>query len=703
MKLGVRSKLVILLSFFGLLPAALMTATFVSQKGSIDEITYAVTGSAAARISDTIDRNLFERYGDVQAFASNSVIRGVLEGGSQADAVATMNQFTSLYAIYDLMVATDRDGRVMAVNTVDASGKPLDTGSIYQENFKQAAWFRQALAGEFLKGENGFTGTAVQQPARYDELGGLYNGDDLALVFSAPIKDRNGNIIGVYANYASFGLVEDIVKDTYAEFSGTGQGWMDIAVLDPKGVYLMDFRPSSGNANYTRDYSTLLKVNMATDEKFEPARLAVAGQNGQTHAWDDLDKAYNVGGYAHSHGAYDYSGLGWSIVVHGEEDAAVAASTRVELHLMLIAGALALFMVILGYIIGGSAARPLADIIGVINRLTKGELTVGIPHTSRTDELGQLAQSVEVFRGSMQEADRLRDEQERNKKQTEAEKRANMNSLADRFEQAVSGIVNAVASSATQMKAFAHTLSDTAQSTSQRATSVAAASEEASSNVATVAAATEELTASIEEITRQVTTSTRTANDAVVEAQSTNQTVTSLAEAARRIGQVVGLISDIANQTNLLALNATIEAARAGEAGKGFAVVASEVKNLASQTAKATEEITTQIASMQSVAGNAMSAIKGIGHTIEKINGISTAIAAAVEEQSSATGEISRNVQEAATGTQDVSANIGSVTLGAAETGQIAGQVLTASESLENEAQSLKAEVAKFIQTIRTA
>lgn len=145
MKLGVRSKLVILLSFFGLLPAALMTATFVSQKGSIDEITYAVAGSAAARISDTIDRNLFERYGDVQAFASNSVIRGVLEGGSQADAVATMNQFTSLYAIYDLMVATDRDGRVMAVNTVDASGKPLDTGSIYQENFKQAAWFRQAL------------------------------------------------------------------------------------------------------------------------------------------------------------------------------------------------------------------------------------------------------------------------------------------------------------------------------------------------------------------------------------------------------------------------------------------------------------------------------------------------------------------------------------------------------------------------------
>ena len=704
MKLGVRGKLVLLLLVFGLLPAALLTGTFIHEKMSIDNISYAVAGSAAARISDTIDRNLFERYGDVQAFAGNAVIRNALEGSSQSDAVKTMNGYTGLYAIYDLMVLADRDGRVVAVSTTDSSGKPLDTSSIYRENFRQAPWFQQALNGNFLKGAGGTTGTAVQEPARYDELGKLYNGDDMAIVFSAPVKDDNGNVIGVYANYAGFDLVEGIVKDTYQDLARNGQGWMDITVLDNKGMYLMDYMPlAAGDKPYTRDYNLILKTNMATDEKFEPAQLAVSGKSGQMRAWDTNDNAYNVGGYAHSHGAYDYPGLGWSVVVHGDEDAAVAASNAIEKDMLYVAGGVVAFIILLGYYLGGQAARPLADIIGIINRLTKGELNVTVPHTSRNDELGQLAHAVEVFRDNMKETENLRDEQERSKKRSEIEKRESMNRLADSFEQAVIGIVNTVANSATQMKVFAQTLSSTAESTSQRATNVAAASEQASSNVATVAAATEELSASIEEITRQVTTSTKTANDAVSEARSTNNTVTGLAQAAHKIGEVVGLISDIANQTNLLALNATIEAARAGEAGKGFAVVASEVKNLAAQTAKATEEITTQIASMQTVAGDAVGAIQGIGSTIEKINSISTAIAAAVEEQSSATAEISRNVQEAATGTRDVSSNIGGVTIASSETGQVAEQVLSAASELEMESSRLKSEVTKFIETVRAA
>ncbi|HLB79979.1 MAG TPA: globin-coupled sensor protein [Dongiaceae bacterium] len=278
-----------------------------------------------------------------------------------------------------------------------------------------------------------------------------------------------------------------------------------------------------------------------------------------------------------------------------------------------------------------------------------------------------------------------------------------LNELAKNFEGSVKGIVDTVSSAATELQSSAQSMSATAEETSRQSTAVAAASEEASTNVQTVASATEELSASVAEISRQVTQSTQIAAKAVADAQATNRTVENLDAAAKKIGEVVQLISDIASQTNLLALNATIEAARAGEAGKGFAVVASEVKSLANQTARATEDIGAQIRAIQSEVGQSVTAIKGIGATIQEISEISTAIATAVEEQGAATQEIARNVQQAAAGTQEVSTNITGVTQAAGETGQAAGQVLSAAEELGRQSNVLQKQVDQFIASIRAA
>jgi methyl-accepting chemotaxis protein len=285
----------------------------------------------------------------------------------------------------------------------------------------------------------------------------------------------------------------------------------------------------------------------------------------------------------------------------------------------------------------------------------------------------------------------------------ELTKREEMEALAGAFEQNVLGIVESVAAAATELETTAQTMARTAEHTSEKSTTVSAAAEEATANVSVVATAADEMGSSVREIAQQVSHSTEIASKAVERAQTTNDTIESLARAAEKIGEVVNMISDIAEQTNLLALNATIESARAGEAGRGFAVVASEVKSLATQTAKATEDIAGQIQSMQQITGQSVEAIGEIRSTIDEMNEVSVAINAAVEEQAAATQEIARNTQEAATGTQDVSRNIVEVLEGANETGAASGNVVDAAGELGKQAETLRSQVEDFLRNIRAA
>ena len=377
---------------------------------------------------------------------------------------------------------------------------------------------------------------------------------------------------------------------------------------------------------------------------------------------------------------------------------ATAAARR---DFALVMGGLLLAMMAAGLLLARSITRPLQQLSHTTTDLAAGRLDGMVEGGWMRNEIGAMARALQVFQTNAREVERLTADQQRQKAEAEAEKHRAIQELADLFEARVSEVVQQVGAGAHQVRSNAAGMLERADSATRQAATVAAASAQAGSSVQTAAAATEEMSASIAEIGAQVRRSFDMVRGAVRAVEETNGHVVGLSDAAHRIGEIVGLINSIAAQTNLLALNATIEAARAGEAGKGFAVVASEVKNLANQTAKATEDIGTQIAAMQQVTGAAVTAIRGVGETVVGIDEIVGSIAGAMEQQAAATGEITRNVQEAAAGTSDVSRTIATVSASAGETGTAAGEVLRAAELLDGQAVTLSREVKHFIGRLR--
>ncbi|HAO38999.1 MAG TPA: methyl-accepting chemotaxis protein [Afipia sp.] len=371
----------------------------------------------------------------------------------------------------------------------------------------------------------------------------------------------------------------------------------------------------------------------------------------------------------------------------------------------LAAGAFAavLIAILIAAWVGRGLARPIVALQGAMRAITSGQHDVVVPGGNRRDEIGSMARAVEVFKDSLVETGRLRAAQEDQRIASEKERRSTVLALAERFETGVGGVVNAVGAASTELRNTAESMARTAEEATKQTTAVADASEEASANAQAVAAAIEELNASINEIAQQVNESAQVAGHAAQQANQTNAEVQGLALAAQKIGDVVKLISEIAAQTNLLALNATIEAARAGDAGRGFAVVASEVKALASQTSKATDEISAQVGAIQSATRTSVEAIDGITRTIGKVNEIASAIASAVEEQGAATREIAHNVSQAAKGTGEVSANIVGVRDAARETGVAADQVVSSAAELSQNGETLKAQVDAFLREVRAA
>ncbi len=458
-----------------------------------------------------------------------------------------------------------------------------------------------------------------------------------------------------------------------------------------------DLAPEIKTKLVERSHSHVQRFWSITEQSFLPA-LARGDTAAATKAYADMTAAYTA-----------HRAVIDEIVKQTNDDNAATeaeATSQVKLFTMVLGIVAAVVFAMVGAGLLGVAygvVRPITRMTEVMRRLAGGDLAVQVPSTSRRDEVGAMAGTVQVFKDEALRVKAMEAEQTAQKSKNEADRRAAMASVADGFEAAIGKIVETLSAASTELEAAATSLTKTTETTQQLSTTVAATSEQASTNVQSVASATEEMGASVGEIGRQVQELSRISNEAVRQAQATDERIAQLSHAANRIGDVTQLITTIAEQTNLLALNATIEAARAGEAGKGFAVVAQEVKSLAAQTAKATTEISAQIAEIQTATQDSVTAIKEIGTTIGRISGIAAAIAAAVDEQGAATQKISRNVQQAAAGTTQVASSVVDVSRSATASGTASAQVLSSARSLADESQQLKRELARFLATVRAA
>jgi methyl-accepting chemotaxis protein len=471
----------------------------------------------------------------------------------------------------------------------------------------------------------------------------------------------------------AFRYAQLAITDTEAEMAGTGAG-------DAKLKSLV----AALKAAITADSAALGEVvKVAGDLRAKQADLAKASA-----AIDEQVNKIN-------------QSLGTARSEQGEKTATAVQQTQ-RTVLLTAAGALVLGT-LMAWLIGASVSGPIRGMTDRMQSLAAGELDQPIPGGESRDEIGRMARAVEIFRENALAVRRMEREAAAQREATEADRTRMMADLAGRFEQGMQGVITGVGGRAEEMGRSAEELARVAERGRGLAEAVAARAEQASMNVQTVASATQELAASIREISSQVQRSVTVSSRATEETQRTSGLIHGLSSAAEKIGNIVQLIQAIASQTNLLALNATIEAARAGDAGKGFAIVASEVKNLASQTAQATEQIASQIATIQSATGETVAAIGQFGTTVKEMADIATAIASAVEEQGAATGEIARNVEQAASGTAAVTQEMGDVRAVAGETDASAEAALAAAAALQQQAVSLKSNVHDFLRTIRAA
>ncbi len=561
------------------------------------------------------------------------------------------------------------------------------SGDLIYTVFKEEDYATNLIKGEWNSSDLGMAFTAAKDnPLKgfqsfYDFLPYAPSKGAAASFISTPILDEKGNLAGVLAFQMPIGKINDQMQVS----AGMGESG-ETYIVGSDQLMRSDSRFSEA--------STLLKTKVtgATVTK------ALEGKDGVEVILDfrgiPVISAYTP---------LEFMGTTWAII--GEVDVAEADLPLDE----MITAAIITVLVILGIgaLTGIFYARGLSGSIRIMTDrmgiLASGNLSVEIPYTNRKDEIGEMAQSVLVFKDNAVEMERMLKDQAEADKLAEQQKKQVMKNLANDFEGRVKGIVTSVSTSSTSLHATSEQLMATAEETSRQSSSASAASQQTSANVQMVATATEQLLASIADITRQTTYAVETSRKVSGQAETSTRVVNSLTSATVKVNEIVKLISDIAEQTNLLALNATIEAARAGDAGKGFAVVASEVKGLASQTAAATDEILSQVQTIQTAVGEAVETINTVTAGINEVEAIITTIASATEEQEAATNEISRNVKEAAQGTEEVMHSTTTVKQTSSETGQASSTVRDSASKLAEESSHLTREVDAFLQEVRAA
>jgi methyl-accepting chemotaxis protein len=800
MRLSVRYKLGLLILVFGLVPAGIIgflgyRSTVVAEENSYDRMR-----EYAESIADKIDRNLFERYGDVQAFGTNQSVQK-REDWYLTDAetalVRAMNQYVNLYDIYSLSILVDPEGKVIAVNTKDSNGQPINTAFIYGQNYASAPWFQACKAGTFTtempftaEENKKSTGTFIEDLHMDADVKKAYPSEDgYTLGFSAPVFDDQGQVIAIWSNRTKFSGVEDIFVDFYRDLKDEGFLTLELTLLDKDGRVIVDYDPMlrKGDETVHHDPEVILNLNLA-EKGVLAAKEAVAGKKGTTEAMHARKKIVQISGYIHLSGAMGYPGMNWSVLVRISKDEFAPMVKQTRKHLVQFGVLIIAVVLCVGLLVGRSATRPLLQIAQGVTAVASGDLEARF-NIKSNDELGDLGtalnEMVTKLKASFSESTRLirmiddmplnvmfadndfnltylNNASKKTLKTLEKWLPAaaedllgkcidifhknpahQRNIMADpknfpirsviqlgeeklsllttevrdaqgarigfqnswavvtaqkRLEDELTRCVQDLQSASSSMSEVSSTMASAAEETSNQAQVVSSAAEQVNANTSTVAASAEEMTASIREISSNSSEAANVARRAVEMANITNTTIGDLGQQSREIGNVIKVISSIAQQTNLLALNATIEAARAGEAGKGFAVVANEVKELAKQTANATGEITTKIEAIQSSTSEAVTAIQEISQIIGQINDISVTIASAVEEQAATTNEITRNVAESAKGAEEIASNIIGVATAATSTAEGANQSLRSASSVNGIAASL----AKLLEQLKS-
>ncbi|MFZ4574944.1 MAG: methyl-accepting chemotaxis protein [Phycisphaerales bacterium] len=633
----------------GLLAASVVGTVTFNSTGQIRSASEARLANIASNTMETIERNLFERYGDVQAFGYNTVVRDCAhwyKPGEDNPIVATMNNYVACYGLYSLTVLVDTEGKVIAVNTRDVKGQPVDTSFLYAKNFKNASWFRDCMGGNFLS-SGALTGTVVEDFHEDADVARVYNERGLTVGFSAPVRDDAGKVIAVWKNFAQWSLVEAIVASSYEKLKAEQLGQVSLCLINSAGTVLLECDPTTFGKTINDDPSVVGRVNLA--QTGEPvvatARESTPGASGVVRGADSRRGAECAAGFARSEGALGYPGLGWTLIARAPDSTLHAAANTVEAYTLFAVFGVAGLMIVPAVFFARTLVQPIRQIIDSIRDVAEGEGDLSRKvDESRADEVGELGHWFNVFTGKLRAI------------------------LVD-----VAGATREVAGAATQIAASAEEMAAGLARQEQQASQVSSAVEEMSASV------------------REVSAKARTAAEAAAESQSDSRsggeivqrtvaemsaiaqdvtvsscTVSSLGAKANEIGRIIKVINDIADQTNLLALNAAIEAARAGEHGRGFAVVADEVRKLAERTTRATEEVSTSIGEIQAETVQAVrqieagagrvskgvdlahSAGQALGRITQSGEGLSAmvqSIAAAAEQQSGAAGEIAGSLE----------------------------------------------------------
>ncbi len=642
---SVQTKL--LVSFLALTFSAMALVTALAYQRSSAALAAAAgttLESEATRALETIDRNLDNRVRDLKATVRRNAARGAPEV-----VTAAANDLVRTYGFYDLIVVADVDGNVIATNTVDAEGRPL-RAQFTNRNVKGETWF-QAVVGGSLARDQIYTSDVVNDPW----VAEIANGEGQVLNMAGAVRDESGAVIRAWSNRLAFDrLGRAVMDDTRKDLAQRGMKTVETQLLSKAGLVLDDADPAAE-----------MKLNLV-DVGLAAAKAGTEGKSGYVTEVHKRTGKLQVNGYAAEKGWAQYPGLGWSALVRQDVSEAAVAATGIRNYMILIALAALAVVVVAAVVIARGIARPLVATADVLESLADGELRRHVAVES-ADEVGRMGTALNRAMDSMRDA---------------------LGGIA--------GAATGLASSSEELTSVSRQMTSSAEETASQAGVVSAAAEQVNGNIGSVAASVEEMTACVREIAKNAQEAARVASQAVDIAQGTSTTIHKLGDSSNEIGNVLKVITSIAEQTNLLALNATIEAARAGESGKGFAVVANEVKELAKETAKATEDIGRKIEAIQDDTRGAIQAITEITEVIHQINVISTTIAGAVEEQSATTNEIARNVSEAARGSVEITRNITSVAQSAGDTTAGATQTQLAASELAQMASDLTQLLSRF-------